>query len=83
MNDLRQAMVTQDVLREVLVDDSLAATTVGDAVLGRWIWRSMSGHPTQKCAMSSMDSGSLNSDWIPQFVTSPVVSAVVPVWLRR
>ncbi|MGV0408528.1 ABC-F family ATP-binding cassette domain-containing protein [Corynebacterium resistens] len=34
MNDLRQAMVTQDVLREVLVDDSLAATTVGDAVLG-------------------------------------------------
>ena len=34
MNDLRQAMVTQDVLREVLTDDSLAEMTVGDAVLG-------------------------------------------------
>ena len=32
-NDLRMAMVNQDVLREVLTDDTLAETTVGDAVL--------------------------------------------------
>ena len=32
-NDLRMAMVTQDVLREVMVDDALAETTVADAVL--------------------------------------------------
>ncbi|MBF4553113.1 ABC-F family ATP-binding cassette domain-containing protein [Corynebacterium suicordis] len=32
-NDLRMAMVTQDVLRDVLTDDALADTTVADAVL--------------------------------------------------
>lgn len=33
-NDLRMAMVTQDVLREVIVDDAHADLTVGQAVVG-------------------------------------------------